>query len=194
VESPYSKEIVTSEVFSVTKSPCSGAIVYNGAYNGPAEDKVTLGLDGPFDADWSPDVFSPKGRDLCWEKNGRSATEWENVIAYCDTLTTDGATNWRLPNLMELHVLYKALGGTGGSATNFANLASDKGINNDASNMANGVHWSSTETPYLPPPETTGNSTGDESERTLYDFDFSNGKRAYLGPDFSMIPLRCVRD
>jgi hypothetical protein len=193
VESPYSKEKVTSEVFTVTESPCSGAIVYNGAYNGPPLGTTTPNLvdTTSFQADWdSTGVFSPKDRDLCWEKNVRSVTEWTNVITYCDNLTTDGATNWRLPNLMELHVLYKALGGTGGKATEFANLdTNETGINYAANDMGNNFHWSSTETPYLPQ-ETTGAAQG----RTLYSFSFNNGWRTYNSPYHSGIPLRCVRD
>jgi hypothetical protein len=108
IKSGYNDVEVTSDLFTVTVSFCTGAVVFNGAYDGPSE---AGGLDSPFNANWSSDVFTAQHKDLCWAATDISDPQlWTNAEKACAALTTDGAS-WRLPNLMELHVLYKAFGG-----------------------------------------------------------------------------------
>lgn len=43
---------------------------------------------------------------LTWEKTpSPSGKTWEEALAYCEGQTTDGYTDWRLPNVMELRTL-----------------------------------------------------------------------------------------
>jgi hypothetical protein len=177
VESPSSNVVATSDLFTVTVSPCSGAIVFNGAYDGPSAGTYTTGLNGSFSANWSNEVFSAQNKDLCWAKTDISETQnqdWTDAGLACEDLATDGAS-WRLPNLKELQFLYETLGGTGSSATDFANLGA-KGTANSATSMQSNFYWSSTE-------GSSGNA---------YGFGFANGYRSNGGKTY-IYYVRCVR-
>jgi hypothetical protein len=92
---------------------CSGAVVFDGAYDGPVEGTMVAGLGGNFDADWTNAAFSKAGRNLCWSKNFVLRNgDWSTAQATCAALNEDGA-KWRLPHLIEAHVTYVACGGTG---------------------------------------------------------------------------------
>jgi hypothetical protein len=155
---------------------CSGAIVFDGAYNGPAEDVYNTTLNGDFTANWTNAVFSAQGKHLCWAADISGAMNWTPAKDACAALTIDNAS-WRLPNLRELHVLYEAIGGAGSSTTSFANLDSNgTGIANDAANMQSNNYWSSTE----------------YSNTHAYRFDFINGGRGYSNKSLTGY-VRCVR-
>lgn len=73
---------------------------------------------------------------LIWQKTPNTSTQtWENALAYAETLSFAGATDWRLPNIKELQSL------------------NDEGVINPSVNAvffpAIGVHnyWSSTSLP-----------------------------------------------
>jgi hypothetical protein len=125
---------------------CSGAIVYNGAYKGPAAGVTITGLDGSFAANWTHSAFSMMGRDLCWTKTDIPGTKvWADAKTACAALTTDNCS-WRLPNLKELQVLYEAMGGTGGSTTAFTGLdTKGTGAANGATVLQAYGYWSSIE-------------------------------------------------
>jgi hypothetical protein len=158
---------------------CSGATVFDGAYNGPAEgDYPTTILSGNFTANWTNAVFSAQGKHLCWAPADDSGgyQNWRPAKDACDALATDNAS-WRLPNLKELQVLYEAIGGTGSSATSFANLDSKgAGIANGAAAMQSNHYWSSTE----------------YSSDLAYNFYFNNGYRSNYNKT-STLYARCVR-
>jgi hypothetical protein len=158
---------------------CSGAIVYGGAYNGPGAGAYTTGsdgyLDGYFSAGWTDAVFTARNKDLCWAAKDYPAT-WTGATPSCASLTDDNS-QWRLPNLKELQVLYEALGGSGNSATDFSVLdTSGKGISNSASAMKSSLYWSSTE----------------YSSDNAYMFAFYNGDR-FCGDKEIYFHVRCVR-
>jgi hypothetical protein len=156
VKSDYSNVVATSDLFTVTVSPvspCSGATVYNGAYNGPSAGTYTPdGIEGYFSAGWSHSVFTPQYKDLCWAATdipGPPWPDWPGAVATCAALTTDGVSpgSWRLPNLKELQFFYEAIGGTGDGVevTDLAALdANGTGTANGAS-VIYGQYWSSTE-------------------------------------------------
>jgi hypothetical protein len=166
-----------TQTLAVTVIPaCSGAIVFNGAYNGPSAGTYTTGLNSSFSANWSNGVFTAQHKDLCWTATDISGiSNWATAVAACAALTTDGAS-WRLPNLKELQFLYEALGGTGGSATNFTNLGA-KGTANSATSMQSGLYWSSTE----------------YSRDLAYLFTFNNGNRLTGNKTVINYYVRCVR-
>jgi hypothetical protein len=163
--------------------PCTGAIVFGGAYNGPAYnitgvDMYATDLYGPFDPNWSNSVFSIQGKDLCWAKTGISGTKtWADAKTACADLTTDGRL-WRLPNLKELQVLYEAIGGKGISTTELTALdIYGYGESNGASAMLSDFsYWSSTES----------------SSEIAYYFNFNYGIRGYNSKTTSL-SVRCVR-
>jgi hypothetical protein len=160
-------------------SDCSGATVFDGAYDGPSAGTYH-DYSGVFNANWSPSLFTLQHKDLCWaETDIAGRPNWANATTACAALTTDGVStgSWRLPNLMELHVLYKAIGGTGNSATDFANLG-EKGTANEASAMQSNYYWSSTE----------GNA-----DPNVLSFYFSNGTRYTSSKTENTHYTRCVR-
>jgi hypothetical protein len=125
---------------------CTGAIVYGGAYNGPASNIYSLNLGGLFEPNWSASVFSIQGRDLCWALNDISEKKtWADAITACNDLTTDNR-RWRLPNLKELSTLYEAQRLLNRSGTSFANLdVFGTGKSNGAHDLeVEGIYWSST--------------------------------------------------
>jgi hypothetical protein len=115
---------------------CSGAIVYAGAYNGPTVGIYNTTYTGSFSAGWTAAAFTTQNKHLCWAAADISGTQkWVDANAACAALTDDNS-QWRLPNLKELQVLYEAVGGSGSSATNFSVLNnSAKGVSNSASAM-----------------------------------------------------------
>jgi hypothetical protein len=159
---------------------CSGAIVFNGAYNGPTEGIYAPGFEGSFVANWTREVFTPLGRDLCWAKTDTGATSWYQAKSACEALTTDNYY-WRLPNLKELQVLYEALGRSGEGSINsipFSVLdASGKGVSGDVTeDMQASFYWSSTEV------------SSDEAYRFSFDYGIRSNP-----PKYPNSYVRCVR-
>lgn len=49
---------------------------------------------------------SDKGTGLEWQNNEPSKTHtWQDALAYCETLSLDEKTDWRMPNIRELKSL-----------------------------------------------------------------------------------------
>jgi hypothetical protein len=149
-------------------------IVYNGAYNGPAAGTYTSGLNGSFSAGWTNSVFIAQNKDLLWAPvDAASATvTWTIASSSCPT-------DWRLPNLKELQVLYEAMGGHGGYARGFyAMAAAGKGSAPvGCEPMQSGFYWSSTES----------------SSDVAYYFGFATGFRNYSSKTGNNLFVRCVR-
>jgi hypothetical protein len=155
---------------TVTINSCPGAIVFNGAYNGPAQGTYTTGLTGSFSAGWTNGVFTAQNKDLCWASSDAGQVNWTAASTICPD-------DWRLPNLKELQVLYEALGGNGGNAAAFTALDSrGTGSNVNATAMQSYYYWSSNH----------GSSDG------AYSFNNYNGSRSSdtkTSPNY----VRCVR-
>jgi hypothetical protein len=162
---------------TLTTNNCSGAIVYNGAYNGPTAGVYTVNLNAPFEADWTHAVFTAQGRHLCWAaKDITEMKTWNDATAACAN-SRDDNSQWRLPTFMELHVLYEAIGGEGDPITDFRALdTSGNGVSNGASVMQSLSYWSSTE--YL--------------SDLAYNFTFYSGDRYGTSKGVSY-SVRCVR-
>jgi hypothetical protein len=151
-------------------APCTGAIVYDGAYDGPVGEYIKSNV-GDFTSSWTGSFVS-QGRHLCWALVNQGLSTWTNAQVACANLTTDSRL-WRLPNLRELHVLYKAIGGNGGSAVDFTVLDTNgSGVSNGASAMSS-RYWS-----------------GTESNSGAYSFSFNDGSRGEYG---GSLLIRCVR-
>ena len=61
--------------------------------------------------DNSDDTISDNNTGLMWQKsNDDTPRTWSSAVTYCDSLTLAGHTDWRLPNIKELHSIgyYKA--------------------------------------------------------------------------------------
>jgi hypothetical protein len=168
---------------------CTGAIVYDGAYNGPAAGEYNSGYgsppsppNSPFVAGWTADAFTTvQNRDLCWAAVDISDAKasWETATKACAALTTDNHL-WRLPNLKELQVLYEAIGGNGDDTRALTALDTNgHGISNGASDMQTGTYWSSTE----------------HSSGYAYFFFFNGGGRGSRGETLTLnnSRARCVR-
>jgi hypothetical protein len=96
---------------------------------------------------------------------------WVPAVAAC-------TTPWRLPNLRELHELYKAMGGNGRSTTNFGNLTSPNSNPGGANAMISSYYWSSS----------------DYSNSYAYFFGFGNGYRYGGDKANGSYYVRCVRE
>jgi hypothetical protein len=157
-------------------APCTGAIVYGGAYNGSMAKTYPNNMGTHFEPNWSNSLFSIQGKDLCWAPTDISGKKnWEEAEAACAALTTDNRL-WRLPNLKELQVLYEAIGGKGGPVTALTALDTyGYGVSNNASAMQSHDYWSSTDL-----------SSG------AYTFDFTDGARSSNGQSLTFY-VRCVR-
>jgi hypothetical protein len=173
-----SNVVATSDLFTVTVT-CSGAIVYNGAYNGPSAGTYNSSYSGSFSAGWTASVFTAQKKDLCWSATLIPDQYWVFAESACAALTAEGKS-WRVPNLKELQFLYEALGGSGGSVSNFTALNTrGTGTANEAIAIAN-FQLSSTEY-----------SRGSSGQ--AYNFNFNNGGRGIVNKGTSTRSVRCVR-
>jgi hypothetical protein len=121
-----------------SSAPCTGAIVFGGAYDGPGTAYYFPNFAGPFEPNWSTPEFHAQNKDLCWALTdaGPDLTRADARNA-CANLNLDGR-RWRLPNMKELQVLYEALGGNGTTVGSFGELSqSGYGLGNEAVSKAN---------------------------------------------------------
>jgi uncharacterized protein (TIGR02145 family) len=150
-------------------------IVYNGAYNGPGAETYTTDLAGNFSADWTNSVFTAQNKDLLWAPVDAVSGTVNSFIA-----SLSCPTDWRLPNLKELQVLYEAMGGHGGAARGFYAMPEiGKGIATfGCEPMQSLAYWSSTK----------------YSSSYIYSFSFNNATRINNNNDSAKQYLvRCVR-
>lgn len=92
-------------------------------------------------------TVSDSATGLMWEKDDSgSGMDWDSAISRCENATTAGYSDWRLPNIKELH-----------SLTDYSNAPSYNGkpaldttyfnateFNNEEGNADYGYYWSST--------------------------------------------------
>jgi hypothetical protein len=109
---------------------------------------------------------------LLWQDNVNSPYKsWDDAISYCQSLTIDGVSNWRLPTMQELQSLVK--------------LDKSPKISSTFNTKSGGKYWSSEEYPYTP-------------NSAAYYIDFSTGFSADYG-DRSVFEksnhyrVRCVK-
>ncbi|MGK5094645.1 DUF1566 domain-containing protein [Deltaproteobacteria bacterium TL4] len=46
-----------------------------------------------------------QGTGLTWQKGDGGDMDWESALSYCEGLSLEGYSDWRLPNIKELHSL-----------------------------------------------------------------------------------------
>jgi hypothetical protein len=169
---------VTKEIKFQNASCCEGTIIYDGAWRTPPRGSFTSGLNGYYSADWNnTGLFGSSAiGHLCWYKHD---TPNGSTANWADAMDSSCPANFRLPNLKELHELYKAFGGSGYSATNFATaVTAGRGEMLEATtNMLSDIYYSSTEI----------------DKDNAYRFVFSNGVRNSNSKTFYSFPVRCVR-
>jgi hypothetical protein len=174
--SAWTPTTLTASAYSRGSAPCSGVIVYGGAYDGTVETIRRMNSD--FEPNWSDPSFSIQGKDLCWAiADIPEKKKWADAKTACAALNTDNRL-WRLPNLKELQVLYEAIGGKGGSATALTALDTyGTGLSKGAAAMHSDRYWARTE--YT-------------KDSFAYCFDFNDGGRGGAADTFSFY-VRCVR-
>jgi hypothetical protein len=152
---------------------CSGATVYNGAYMSLG-GYITDNIEGAFNAGWTnTDAFAAQNKDLCWATTDISGTiTAAEAASGCSNLTADGS-RWRLPNMMEMHVLYKALG----NGRAFSNMGPQFGVVVNADALEGAYYWSSNKA----------------SVSWQHGYNFSTGYRSGYYNDSNWARARCVR-
>jgi hypothetical protein len=165
---------LSASAYSGGAAPCPGAIIYNGAYRSPASYEYTTDLDGPFFADWTNSAFTVLNKDLCVAVSDAAST---HSLSWFDARTACGS-DWRLPNLMEMHVMYKALGGSGSTVTSFSVLDTNgRGEGGYRLESLHTAYWTSSE----------------HSLDNAYVFWFLGGERIQYTKEWPNPHVRCVR-
>jgi hypothetical protein len=118
----------------------------------------------------SSNIVTDSFTNLMWQDNAtdtNSTYNWSDAITYCEGLTLDSHSDWRLPNINELISIIKY------DATTPAKF--DSSFENNQSKR----YWSST--------------TSSFSTSSVWTIDFSTGLDTYLGKTNSYY-IRCVRN
>jgi len=70
-------------------------------------------------SDDDEEVFVDSASGLTWQNGMPTTMVWNDAVAYCDTVTWGGASDWRLPTISELRTLIRGCDATapGGSCT-----------------------------------------------------------------------------
>ncbi|MGB5965280.1 MAG: DUF1566 domain-containing protein [Sulfurimonadaceae bacterium] len=90
-------------------------------------------------------TISDTATSLMWEQNSSNSTDWDDAVASCEASTTGSWTDWRLPNVKELHSLvdYSRSPDTTNSAAIDPIFNATSFINEEGENDW-GSYWSST--------------------------------------------------
>ena len=75
----------------------------------PAWSDVTVAGTGAASCDASPENCTKRDNKtgIMWSKMSKDPLYWRNAVKYCDDLTHNGASDWRLPTSDELHLAAK---------------------------------------------------------------------------------------
>ncbi len=113
-------------------------------------------------------VVVDTGTSLVWQDDVNTSATWENGITYCDGLSLDGRSDWRMPNINELNLI-----------TDLNNSVKIKSAFQTFD--GNGSYWSST-------------INRKNSGMTIYSYDIniSTGEIQYHDKDTTRY-VRCVR-
>ena len=71
------------------------------------KDRETITLELALKKDIGNVVIDKTNRLLMWQKNGPGEMKWQNAMNYCNNLSLDGYSDWRLPNKEELKKAYE---------------------------------------------------------------------------------------
>ncbi len=91
------------------------------------------------------DTVSDDATGLMWEKNDRASLDWDSAVAACESATTGGYSDWRLPNAKELQSIvdYTRSPDTDGSAA-IDPVFNTTAIVNEGGQADWSYYWSST--------------------------------------------------
>jgi hypothetical protein len=75
-------------------------------YNNGSEVNGKL-KDPDYSLNQNGDIVIDKANNLMWQRSsGQERTNWNDSIAYCNSLNLEEFEDWRLPNLEELELVY----------------------------------------------------------------------------------------
>ncbi len=114
-------------------------------------------------------IVTDNTNHIYWQDNAsskKSSEDWNDAVLYCDKLTLDGITNWRLPTFRELL-----------SITDYSRV--DPAIDSHFDEIAMGTYWTSTDF--------------SASKARAWTIDFRTGK-TYYNYKTTNHAVRCVKD
>lgn len=96
-------------------------------------------------ADNSDGTITDNATGLMWEKSDQSGLDWDQAVSTCESATTGTHSDWRLPNIKELHTIvdYTRSPDTSSSAA-INSLFTTTSITNEGNATDWGYYWGST--------------------------------------------------
>jgi len=90
-------------------------------------------------------TISDNATNLMWEKGDSTSTDFDDALSVCETATTGSFSDWRLPNIKELHSIIDYTKSPSGTSTPSidATYFTSTSFTNEAGNADWGYYWSS---------------------------------------------------
>ena len=106
-------------------------------------DNTQYGINKFIDND--NDTISDNATGLMWQKNDSNSTDWDAAVTECESSNTATLTDWRLPNIKELHSIvdYDKSPDTDGDAA-INSIFNSTSITNEENITDWAYYWSST--------------------------------------------------